>query len=474
MGAAADREDLRDLFGRIEAQLERPAGGRAGTEVGAAELRARLREPLPQEGEGTAGLLEEIERRAGDGFTGSAGPRWFGFVTGGLLPGAFLGGAYALALDQCAALWQLTPAGAEIEWLVLDWLKELFGYPAAAGGVITSGATLANFACLAAARNAVGERLGVDVEAEGVMALPRDLVVYGSDELHVSDIKALRMLGLGEGSVRRIPIGAEYRMRADLLGQAIAADEAAGRHPAIVIGQAGSVNAGSSDPLTEIADLCAEHDLWFHVDGAFGAFFALCERTAHLARGMERADSLCVDGHKWLNVPYGTGFAFVREAARLRAPFAADAAYLTPPEGAGEDLSDYGPESSRSLRGLAVWAAIKSLGRRGLEEMVTRHVELAARLAEQVEAEPGLELTAPVQSNVVCFRARPHGVPPEQLDALNRAVQAHVAAEGEVFFSGTVLDSGYCFRPCIVNWRTQAEDTDAVVPAVRRALAVLG
>jgi glutamate/tyrosine decarboxylase-like PLP-dependent enzyme len=257
-------------------------------------------------------------------------------------------------------------------------------------------------------------------------------------------------------------------MEAAALREAIERDRAAGVEPAIVIAQAGSVNTGASDPLDEIADVCAEHGLWLHVDGAFGAFFRLCERTAPLVTGMERADSLAVDGHKWLNVPNGVGFVLLRDAELHREAFAGSAAYLTP--GEGRNLHELGIEASRSWRGACVWAALKQLGREGVAELVTRCCDLAQELAELVEASPRLELTAPAPTNVVCFRYRPAGWSDgPELDELNRRIQASVAGDGELFHTGAQLGNGFCQRAAIVSWRTTSDDVGALAEAVEAA-----
>jgi glutamate/tyrosine decarboxylase-like PLP-dependent enzyme len=454
-----------DLAARFRAALDPPL--RAGAELEASALRARFDEPLPETGMPAERVLGELAARCDGGLAGSTGGRFFGFVTGAALPAAAIAEAWAAAVDQNPGLWALGPAGVEVEQVTLRWLADLLGFPRGSGAY-TTGATTANLIGLAVARHRAGRRHGVDVREEGVWGLPR-LAVYGSEELHLSDYKALRTLGLGAGCVRPIPIDERYAMRVEALVEAIERDRASDdAEPAIVIAQAGSVNTGASDPLEAIADVCSEHGLWLHVDGAFGALFGLCERTAPLVEGMERADSLACDGHKWLNVPNGLGFVLLRDAELHAETFAGTAAYLTP--GSGEDLHELGPEASRSWRGACVWAALKQLGRQGMEQLVTRCCDLAAEAAGLVEASPRLELCAPVPSNVVCFRYRPEpmGEGPE-VDELNERIQARVAAEGEVFHTGARLAPGFCQRAAIVSWRTTSDDVAALVRAVERA-----
>jgi glutamate/tyrosine decarboxylase-like PLP-dependent enzyme len=456
---------IADLATRFRRALDPPPRAAAALDV--SELRARFDEPLPETGMPVERVLGELAERCDGGLAGSTGGRFFGFVTGATLPAAAIAEAWTAAVDQNPGLWSLGPVAVEVERVTLHWLADLLGYPRGSGA-FTTGATTANLIGLAVARHWAGKRRGVDVSEEGVWGLPR-LGVYGSEELHLSDLKALRTLGLGAGSVRKIPIDDRYAMRVEPLVQAIERDRASGEaEPAIVIAQAGSVNTGASDPLEAIADVCAEHGLWLHVDGAFGALFRLCERTAPLVVGMERADSLACDGHKWLNVPNGCGFALVRDAELHAGAFAGTAAYLTP--GLGANLHELGPEASRSWRGACVWAALKQLGRYGMEELVTRCCDLAAELARLVEESPRLELCAPVPSNVVCFRYRPDGMGEgPELDDLNERIQARVAAEGDVFHTGARLAPGFCQRAAIVSWRTTSDDVAALAGAVEWA-----
>ncbi len=455
---------VRDFAERFRAALEPPA--RAGVELGAAEVHARFEEPLPERGQPLETILAELEDRSVDALAGGTGGRYFGYVTGASLPAATIVEAWTATVDQNPGMWPIGPAAVELEQVTLRWLAELLDYPGASG-YFGTGATMANTIALAVARHWFGKRHGVDVAQEGVRALPR-LAVYGSEELHLSDHKALRTLGLGSGCVRRIPIDARYAMEVEPLVEAIERDRSAGIEPAIVIAQAGSVNTGASDPLQAIADVCAEHGLWLHVDGAFGAFFRLWEPAADLVAGMERADSLAVDAHKWLNVPNGVGFVLLRDAELHRETFAGGAAYLTP--GTGQNLHELGIEASRSWRGACVWAALKQLGREGVAELVSGCCELAQELAHVVEDSARLELAAPAPTNVVCFRYRPAGRGEgAALDGLNRAIQAEVAAAGEVFHTGAELAAGFCQRAAIVSWRTTSEDVRALADAVEEA-----
>lgn len=448
-----------DLAERFRAALEPPA--RASAECDLPTLQARFDEPLPADGMPVESILAQLEERSGGGLAGSTGGRYFGYVTGASLPAAAIVEAWTAAVDQNVGMWPLGPAAVELEQVTLGWLADLLAYPYGSG-YFGSGATMANTICLAVARHWFGRRHGVDVRQDGVRSLP-PLAVYGSVELHLSDHKALRTLGLGSGCVRAIPIDAAYSMEVDPLVAAIEADIAAGVEPAIVIAQAGSVNTGASDPIDAIADVCERYGLWLHVDGAFGAFFRLCERTAPLVTGMERASSLAVDAHKWLNVPNGVGFALLRDRDLHHETFGGSAGYLTP--GSGANLHELGIEASRSWRGACVWAALKALGRSGVQELVTRCCDLAAELAALVDRHPRLELAAPAPTNVVCFRYTRSGIDVEQA---NRTIQAEVAAAGNVFHTGATLDGRFCQRAAICSWRTTADDVRALLDEVVR------
>jgi glutamate/tyrosine decarboxylase-like PLP-dependent enzyme len=417
--------------------------------------------PLPEEGSGAQAALEELARGF-DGATASPGPRFFHFVTGGVTPAALGADWLATALDQNAFSRVGSPLGTRLETVAVDWLKQLFELPAEWGGALSTGATTANLMGLAAARQWWGERHGRDVGADGLAGLPA-VPVLSSGFVHPSALKALAMLGIGRESVR--VFSRDDAGRLDL--PALAAHlRGLGGEPAILIGNAGEVNAGEFDPVDELADLAAEHGAWLHVDGAFGLFARLYPRSAPLARGVERADSVIADGHKWLNVPYDCGFAFVRDPALLARVFSLAAAYLP----ADEPEPTYGyltPESSQRARSLAVWAALRAWGRAGYREMVERHLDLAQRLAARVDGAPELERLADVPLNIVCFRYRPQGVAEEELNELNARLGEELLADGRVYVGTTSFRGKTAFRPAIVNWRTREEDVDLVADVVR-------
>ncbi|HSE80361.1 MAG TPA: pyridoxal-dependent decarboxylase, partial [Gaiellaceae bacterium] len=428
---------------------------------GADEAAAAFGGPLPENGCGAVAALEELVEGV-DAATASPGPRFYHFVTGGVTPAALGADWLTTALDQNAFSWVGSPLGTRLETVSVAWLKELFDLPAEWGGALTTGATTANFMGLAAARQWWGERHGRDVGADGMAELPA-VPVLSSGFVHPSALKALAMLGIGRATVRtfsRDDVG-----RIDLPALERALDDLGGA-PAILVGNAGEVNAGEFDPIAALADLAEEHGAWLHVDGAFGLFARVSPRVAHLAEGVERAHSVIADGHKWLNVPYDCGFAFVRDGALLAKVFSLTAAYL--PEDEPEPTYGYlTPESSQRARALTVWAALRAWGRSGYREMVERHLDLAQQLARLVEEAPDLERLADVPLNIVCFRYRPPGLPEEELDALNARLGEDVLADGRVYVGTTSFGGTVAFRPAIVNWRTRESDIDLFADVVR-------
>ncbi|HXV58613.1 MAG TPA: aspartate aminotransferase family protein [Gaiellaceae bacterium] len=435
--------------------------------AGADEAVARFDGPLPEEGAGAEPALRELAGGL-DGATASPGPRFFHFVTGGVTPAALGADWLATALDQNAFSRVGSPLGTRLETVALRWLRELFELPAEWGGALSTGATTANLMGLAAARQWWGERHGRDVGADGLAGLPA-VPVLSSGFVHPSALKALAVLGIGRGSVRTFSRDGAGRL--DLPALRAALEELRGA-PAILIGNAGEVNAGEFDPIGELADLADEHGAWLHVDGAFGLFARVSPRSAHLGEGIERADSVIADGHKWLNVPYDCGFAFVRDAGLLAKVFSLAAAYLP----GDEPEPTYGyltAESSQRARALAVWAALRAWGRAGYREMVERHLDLAQRLAARVDAAPDLERLADVPLCIVCFRFRPEGVPEEELNGLNARLGEAILADGRVYVGTTSFDGKTALRPAIVNWRTREEDVDLLADVVRELGAAL-
>ena len=438
---------------------ERPAGG--GPSRDAAVLRFAGR--LPDEGDGSLATLNRLLTDGIEAATNSAGPRFFHFVTGGSTPAALAADWLASMLDNNAGLWISAPLGSRLEQLSIAWLKELFDLPADWAGVLTTGATMSNFTALAAARQWWGEEHGVDIATRGMSGLPA-VPVFTSGFIHASARKALSMLAIGHGTVLVLAKDAAGRVDLHALERAL---EALHGDPAIVIATAGEVNAGGFDPVEAMAELAHRYHAWLHVDGAFGLFARLSPITAALACGVEHADSVIADGHKWLNVPYDCGFAFVRDGRLLTSVFGMGAPYFPAAETEHPDFVYLAPEMSRRARSLAVWATLAAYGRSGYRTMVERHVSLARRVAQQIRESTDFELLEEPSLNVICFRYRPAGVSEADLDALNRRLGQAIIADGRIYFGTTVYAGKVAFRPAISNWRTTRPDVDTIVPLTR-------
>jgi glutamate/tyrosine decarboxylase-like PLP-dependent enzyme len=339
----------------------------------------------------------------------------------------------------------------------------MFGLPQEWAGVLTDGATMANFVGLTAARRWWGEKHGVNVDVDGFSGL-EPVPIFASDYLHSSVRKALGLLGLGrdrmeyvsdaEGGAFDLP-ALERRLR-ELDGE-----------PAILLATAGEVNAGRFDPIDKLAALCERYPSWLHVDGAFGLFARLSTQTAELAAGIERAHSVASDAHKWLNVPYDCGFAFARDPDALRRSLSVLAPYLDQPGPAQPSYQTHSPQGSRRARSFAVWASLRAYGPDGYRALVERHLALARRVAGQVDASPDLERLAETPLNIVCFRFRPPGVPEDELDDLNLRLEKAIQEDGRIFVGTTRQRGRVAFRPAILNWRMRERDVDLIVGVVR-------
>ncbi|TLD43902.1 MAG: L-2,4-diaminobutyrate decarboxylase [Accumulibacter sp.] len=432
-----------------------------------AEMAVALDEALPENGRDPAGVVGEWFARAERGITASPGPRFFGFVNGGVTPAALAGDWLASAIDQNAGLWAGSPAAAQTELVVLRWLQELFGLPAEWAGALTSGATMANLVGLVTARQWAGRQLGFDAAGDGLAGQP-SIAVVASSEIHLSAVKCLGTLGFGRNQVRRVAARCGAADVDALAGLLRGIDG-----PVILIGNAGEVNSGHFDDLAALADLRDGHPggAWLHVDGAFGLFAAVSPRLAHLVRGIERADSVAADGHKWLNVPYDCGFAFVRDGSLLREAFAVGGAYVA--GGAGWDPFTHVPEMSRRFRGLAAWCALKAYGRAGYRALVERCVDNAAAFARWVDETPGVELMNPAPLNIVCFRLVRAGLDELASDELNRLAVRAIQSDGRAFVTGTVWQGRAAIRAAFDNWRTTPADVRLLQEAVAQVGASL-
>jgi glutamate/tyrosine decarboxylase-like PLP-dependent enzyme len=351
----------------------------------------------------------------------------------------------------------MSPAAAAAETTALAWCRELLGLPASAGGGIVTGAQMANVTALAAARNAVLARAGWDVEARGLIGAP-PLRLFTSAESHATVFNALRLLGLGRDTPVRVDVDGQGRMRPDALAAALAT----GSGPAIVCAQAGIVNTGAFDPFEAIVAACRAADAWLHVDGAFGLWAAAAPARAHLTAGVAGADSWAVDAHKWLNVPYDSAIALVADPAPLNAAMALTAAYLTRAAERERNGADWAPEASRRARAFVLWAALRQLGRRGVAELVERHCVLAARIAERLAAEPGVEVLNDVVLNQALIRFGDD-------DAATDAVIAAVQEEGTCWLGGTVWQGRAAMRVSFSGGQTTEADADRSAAAIAAA-----
>jgi glutamate/tyrosine decarboxylase-like PLP-dependent enzyme len=437
----------------LETAGDRPVG----VPVDRGELRRSLGGPLPELGEDPAAVIERLARDADPGIVATAGARYFGFVVGGALPAAIGADWLTSAWDQNAGLYVLAPAATVVEEVVGSWLVELLGLPGDASVGLVTGGQMANTTCLTVARHAVLARAGWDVEAHGLQGAPRVTVVIG-DEAHASILTALRMLGLGSQTPLCVPVDGQGRLRADELERAL--EGVAG--PTIVCAQAGNVNTGACDPLVEIAAACNEHGAWLHVDGAFGLWAAVSARLAHLVVGRELADSWSVDGHKWLNVPQDTGFAICADRLAHRAALGTTAPYLLHSQGDDHDPFELVPEWSRRARGFPAYAALRSLGRAGVVELVERCCDLAAAMAAELEAADGVEVLNEVCLNQVLVRFGDD-------DEKTREVVRRVQEDGTAWLGGTTWQGRAAMRISVSSHATTEDDARRTVAAVLSA-----
>ena len=464
--AAGFREDAAQLAPEIAAALSRAmasADERITLPAGAAAALAGLDVPLPESGAGTFPTLARLRALVDAAGANTNGPRCFHFVIGGTTPAALGADLLATIHDTVTYTWVTSPVGVTLELQALAWLKELFGLPRAWSGIMVTGASMANFVALAAARQWWGERHGVDVSERGLSGLP-PMPVLSSGYVHASARKVLALLGHGRDAVKVCSRDPGGRLDLTLFERELARLAGA---PAVVILNAGEVNAGDFDPIAEAIVLARRYDAWVHVDGAFGLFARLSPRTEHLARGVEGADSVTVDGHKWLNVPYDAGYALVRDHELMLKAFRYTADYLPAPDEPRPTLGALGPESSRRARGFATWATLAAYGRDGVRRLVEHNLDLAQHLARGVDAAPDLERLAEVQLNIVPFRYNPGGVDEAALDDLNRRLGEAVLEDGRFLIGTSKLAGRTIFRPAFSNWRTRNEDVDELVTVLR-------
>ncbi len=410
---------------------------------------AELDGPFPEEPLEPEKVIEILDRAGSPATAATAGGRFFGFVHGGCLPAPLAANWLAAAWDQNAALYTSSPIGSRLEEIALPWLLEALRLPPECGGAFVTGATMASFTGLAAARNAVFERAGWDVESEGLIGAPPIAVVAG-EEVHPSVTKSLGMLGLGRRRIVTVPTDEQGRIRAGALPKL--------EGPAIVCVQAGNVNTGAFDPIGEICDRVHESGAWVHVDGAFGLWASASPALAHLTAGVEKADSWATDAHKWLNVPYDSGLAFVRRPSNLSRAMSVKATYI--PVAAQRDPSNFTPELSRRARGIEIWAALRSLGRSGLAAMLERTCRHARRFAEALQA-AGCEILNDVVLNQVLVT---FGDAERTLRVIDRIQQ-----DGTCWCGGTTWHGRVAMRISVSSWATTGEDVERSIAAMLKA-----
>lgn len=426
------------------------------------EVKAGFREALPSQGAELADVharfLQDILPYA----VGNAHPGFMGWVHGGGTPVGML--AEMLAAGLNANLGGRNQIPVEVEWQVAEWMRELFGFPAGASGLFVTGTSMANLLGVLIARTAA---LGASVRAEGLLQHGAQLVAYTSQGAHGCIAQAMELSGLGSANLRRIPVNERFEMDPASLEQAIAADRAAGMMPFLVVATAGTVDTGAIDPIAAIAAITQRERLWLHIDGAFGALAMLAPSLRPRLAGIEQADSIAFDFHKWGQVPYDAGFILVRDGERQRATFASPAAYLRREArglaGGSPWPCDLGPDLSRSFRALKTWFTLKVYGSERLGRMIEGTCELARYLQEKIAAQPELELLSPVSLNIVCFRYR-H----TEADRLNAEIVADLHESGLAAPSTTTINGKLAIRAAIVNHRTTAQDIDTLVAAVLR------
>lgn len=405
-------------------------------------------EPLPDQPSDPLATLRLLDEFGSPATVATAGPRYFGFVTGGSVPAALAANWLAGAWDNNGGLAIMSPITARLEEIALRWLVDLLGLPTGTGGGFVTGATMANFTAICAARHALLQRQGWDVEAQGLFDAPPLTVVVG-DEVHVSVLKALALAGLGRERVVRVPVDGQGRMRVDALP--------ALNERTLLITQAGNVNTGACDPIREICARAQGSGTWVHVDGAFGLWAAATPSRSHLVEGVAAADSWATDGHKWLNVPYDSGIVFCRNADALRGAMGSSAAYLI--QGDSREPYHFTPEMSRRARGVEVWAALRSLGRAGVAEMIERNCQCAALFASGLR-DAGYEILNEVVLNQVMVSFGD--------DVRTREVISAVQNEGTCWAGGTTWRSRAAMRISVSSWATTFDDVERSLEAMIR------
>lgn len=421
-----------------------------------------LNQELPQSGSDPADLMDFVEQNVLPYPLGHINPRFFAWVNSPAAPISVIGELLTAGMNTSAAGGD--QASTYLEHAVLDWLKEIMGFSRDDGALLVSGGSMATLVGLAVMRHCKAQT--GDMRGQGLQQELAPLVIYKSSEGHSCINKAVELLGFGHNYLRTVPVDAEFRMDATKLKQQIEADRQAGLYPVCVVASAGTVNTGAIDPLNQIADICQHENLWFHVDGAFGGVGILAEQSKHLYEGIERADSLGIDPHKWMYIPVECGCAIVRNKQAMRETFSAVPAYLR------DDrqlpwFSEFGPQQTRSFRALKLWLAMKHIGVSGYRQLITRDVNLARSLQQKISSHSDFELVATGPLSVTCFRYAPPGS--YDLESLNRSTLEMVQSQGQVYLTSTEIQGEFVLRANIINFRTDEADLDFLLNTIVQA-----
>jgi aromatic-L-amino-acid decarboxylase len=452
---------LDDLFYYLETAGQRPVWSKPP-----ATIVSRLQQPVPQTGQDAATIYKEFLHHILPYNACNMHPRFWGWVQGGGTPTGMLADMLASGMNTNVSLGDNMPM--HVDQQVINWSKEMMSFPKTASGLLVSGASLANITALIVARH----HACAEIKTKGIHAVPQQLIVYGSSETHNCVVKGVEVIGIGSDNFRKVPVDANYKIRIDELNRMIAADRKAGHRPFCIVGNAGTVNTGSIDPLDELVAIARKEKLWLHIDGAFGAIPKLLPEFSDQLRAIEQADSLSFDFHKWMSVNYEAGCVLIRDAELHREAFATAVNYLAMHErgmSAGPDgLHNYGMELSRNFKALKIWMLLKEHGLQRYRAIIRQNLHQAQYLASLVQQERELELMAPVPMNIVCYRYNPGNTSTTELNRINKEILMRLHEEGIAAPTYTLLNGEYVIRAAITNHRSQLHDFEILVKETLR------